>query len=412
MARSFVADVYIGGTFVRKAFSLDSGFIREIDSINKNLKNIYLLLPGLIDVHTHLREPGFLYKENIASGTLAGARGGFQHICSMPNLNPCPDSIESLKVQTDIINKDSNINVYPYATITKGQKGMELVDFSSLKNKVIGFSDDGVGVQSEELMLKAMIEAKEQNAMIVAHCEDNSLLNGGYIHDGEYCKNNNHKGISSASEYMQIKRDISLAKKSGVKYHVCHISTKESVDLIRKAKAEGVDISCETAPHYLTLDDSCLLDEGRFKMNPPLRSSEDKKALIEGIIDGTIDMIATDHAPHSIDEKSKGLAGSNMGIVGIETSFGVCYTHLVKTGIIGLKKLLKLMYENPKKRFNIGKDLDENFSDFVLFDINNSYEVDSSKFLSKGKATPFEGWTLYGDCVLNVINNKIIWEKK
>ena len=360
--------------------------------------------PSFCDVHVHLREPGFSYKETIKSGTLASARGGFTAVCSMPNLNPVPDSVLNLKIQQDIIDKDAVIDVFPYASITVGEKGEELVDIPALSKKAIAFSDDGRGVQSTEMMETAMRLAKENGKMIVAHCEVNSLLDGGYIHKGEYAEKYGHQGICSESEYLQIERDLALAKKIGVKYHVCHISTKESVEVIRKAKKDGVDVTCETGPHYLILDDSNLQEDGKFKMNPPLRSKEDKNALIEGIIDGTIDMIATDHAPHSKEEKSKGLKGSAFGVVGIETSFASCYTHLVKTGIITLEKLIDLLAINPRKRFDIPH------TGFTVFDLEKEFTVNPKEFLSMGKATPFDGMKFYGKCLLTAHNGNVVYK--
>ena len=372
----------------------------------------YLVVPGLVDVHVHLREPGFFYKETIASGTKAAARGGYTTVCAMPNLNPAPDSVEHLQEQLDIIGRDAEVWVLPYGCITKGQKGGgELCDYEAMMPYVAGFSDDGKGVQDEDMMRRAMLKAKQLGKIISAHCEVNELLHGGYIHDGEYCKAHGHKGICSESEWKMIERDLRLAKETGCKYHVCHISTKESVELIRQAKAEGVDVTCETGPHYLVLCDKDLQEEGRFKMNPPLRSEEDKKALIEGILDGTIDMIATDHAPHSAEEKSKGLAGSMMGITGIETAFPIMYTHFVKTGLITLEKLMDLLHNNAKKRFGIGTNIEDGASaDFTVFDLNTEFKIDSKNFVSMGKATPFDGWEVYGKCLLTVKNGNIVWE--
>ncbi len=364
----------------------------------------YAVLPGFCDVHVHFREPGFSYKETIKSGSMAAAAGGYTAVCTMPNLNPVPDSVEHLRVQLDIIENDSVINVFPYAAITKMQAGIELSDMDNLARNAIAFSDDGRGVQSDELMRTAMIKAKELGKMIVAHCEVNELLRGGYIHDGEYAKANGHKGICSESEYKQIERDLMLVKEIGCAYHVCHISAKESVELIRKAKAQGLDVTCETAPHYLVHDDSNLKEDGRFKMNPPLRSREDKLALIEGIRDGTIDMIATDHAPHSAEEKAKGLEKSAFGIVGIETAFSVMYTHLVKKGIITLEKLLELLTINPLNRFKIKSKMD-----FSVWDLEREYKVDPTKFISKGRATPFENEMLFGVNLLTVCNGKVVY---
>lgn len=374
------------------------------DFVSSFLNGDFVCLPGFADVHVHLREPGFFYKETIASGTRASARGGFTDVCSMPNLNPVPDSIDNLKIQLDIIKKDAVIGVHPFGSITKKEMGEELSDMEDMSAFVAGFSDDGRGVQNEEMMISAMEKAKKMGKIIVAHCEDNSLLNGGYIHDGEYARKNNHKGICSESEWGPIKRDIELIKRTGCSYHVCHISTKESVDLIRRAKKDGVDITCETGPHYLLLNDMNLKEEGRFKMNPPIRSEEDRLALIEGIKDGTIDMIATDHAPHSSEEKSKGLKDSLMGVVGIETSFPLMYTNFVKTGVLSLDKLMDLMCFNARKRFNI--PLGESFT---VWDLNNKYKINPKDFVSKGKSTPFEGFEVYGKCVLTVKDGKIVW---
>ena len=367
----------------------------------------YTVLPGFCDVHVHFREPGFSYKETIATGSLAAARGGYSAVCTMPNLNPVPDSKENLARQLEIIERDAVIAVYPYGAITKMEAGIELADLEGMAERAIAFSDDGRGVQSEEMMLEAMKRAKALGKMIVAHCEDNSLLRGGYIHDGKYAAEHGHKGICSESEWGPIARDIELAERVGCAYHVCHISTKESVDIIRRAKARGVDITCETAPHYLVLDDSDLKEEGRFKMNPPLRSSEDREALIEGIKDGTIDMIATDHAPHSAEEKSRGLAGSAFGIVGIETAFQILYTHLVKNNVITLEKLIELMAVNPRKRFGIPFG-----NDFSVWKLDEEFTVDPTEFVSMGRATPFEGAKLCGVNYLTVVNGKTVYEKK
>lgn len=364
----------------------------------------YTVFPGFCDVHVHFREPGFSYKETIASGSAAAARGGYTAVCAMPNLNPVPDSVENLRVQTDIIKKDALISVFPYAAITVGEKGEQIADLEALAPHVIAFSDDGKGVQSEDMMREAMIRAKSLGKMIVAHCEVNEHLKGGYIHDGEYAKMHGHKGICSESEWRQIERDLRLSKETGCAYHVCHISTKESVELIRKAKAEGINVTCETGPHYLVLDENDLKEEGRFKMNPPLRSRSDREALIEGIIDGTIDMIATDHAPHSAEEKAKGLKDSAFGIVGLETAFPVLYTKLVKENIISLEKLVKLLTENPRRRFGISQT-----GDFTVWDLNESYKIDPEDFLSMGKATPFTGMEVFGKCMLTVCGGKVVY---
>ena len=366
----------------------------------------YVVFPGFCDVHVHFREPGFSYKETMATGSKAAARGGYTAVCTMPNLNPVPDSAEHLTEQLTLIEQDAVIHVYPYGAITVGQKGETLSQMEQLAPNVIAFSDDGRGVQSDEMMRSAMLSAKALGKMIVAHCEVNDLLRGGYIHDGEYARLHGHKGICSASEYEQIRRDIALVEETGCSYHVCHISTKESVDLIRRAKARGVDITCETAPHYLVMNDSHLQEDGRFKMNPPIRSEEDRQALIEGIKDGTIDMIATDHAPHSAEEKAKGLAGSAFGIVGIETAFPVLYTYFVMKGIITLEKLVELLSTNPRKRFGIPMG-----DDFTVWDLSKTFTVDPDKFYSLGKATPFTGWELTGECVLTACDGKIVYRK-
>ena len=363
-----------------------------------------VIMPGFCDVHVHLREPGFSYKETISSGTAASARGGYTAVCAMPNLNPTPDSRENLDAQLEIIRRDARIAVFPYGTITKGEAGLEIADLEAMADDVIGFSDDGRGVQNEEMMLSAMERAKSLGKMIVAHCEDNSLLRGGYIHDGEYAKSHGHRGICSESEWGPIKRDMELVRKSGCAYHVCHVSTKESVEIIRRAKAEGLNVTCETGPHYLLLDDSNLQEHGRFKMNPPLRSPEDREEMLRGLLDGTIDMIATDHAPHSDEEKSRGLEGSAMGIVGIETAFPLLYTNLVKTGIISLERLCELMSVIPRERFGITTD-----AGFTVFKVDEKYKIDPKDFLSKGKATPFEGDEVYGRCLLTVYDNKVVY---
>ena len=402
-------NVYKNGAFSLEDYSLkinqaDCTFPTAQGGIVSDFNNCFVF-PAFCDVHVHLREPGFSYKETVKSGTMASARGGYTAVCSMPNLNPVPDCYENIKLQQNIIDSSAVINVYPYASITVKQAGIELSNFEQLKDLCIAFSDDGRGVQDEELMRQAMIKAKTLGKMIVAHCEDNSLLKGGYIHDGEYAKLHNHKGICSESEWGPIARDIKLAKETGCSYHVCHISCKESVDLIRKAKADGVDITCETAPHYLVMNDMDLKEDGRFKMNPPIRSEEDRLALIEGLKDGTIDMIATDHAPHSAEEKAKGLEKSLMGVVGIETAFPVLYTKLVKNGIITLEKLIELMSINPRRRFGI-----ENADDICIFDLDKEYVINPDDFLSQGKATPFEGEKVSGECKLTVCKREIVYK--
>jgi len=365
----------------------------------------YIIVPGLCDVHVHFREPGFSYKETIASGSAAAAHGGYTAVCTMPNLDPVPDSAEHLQVQLDAIERGAAIKVLPYGAITVGEKGEKLADMEAISDKVCAFSDDGKGVQNDEMMREAMTAAKRLGKIIAAHCEDNSLLFGGYIHDGEYARMHGHRGISSASEYRQIERDLRLAEETGCAYHVCHISTKESVELIRQAKARGVNVTCETAPHYLVLCDEDMQEDGRFKMNPPLRSREDKKALIEGIKDGTIDMMATDHAPHSAEEKGRGLEKSLMGVVGLETAFPVLYTELVMKNIITLDRLVELMSFKPKERFGIDTN-----NDFAVFDISEAYKIDPEDFLSMGRATPFAGREVFGRCLLTVHNEKVVYK--
>lgn len=365
----------------------------------------YIIVPGLCDVHVHFREPGFSYKETIASGSAAAAHGGYTAVCTMPNLDPVPDSAEHLQVQLDAIKRGAAIKVLPYGAITVGEKGEKLADMEAISDKVCAFSDDGKGVQNDEMMREAMTAAKRLGKIIAAHCEDNSLLFGGYIHDGEYARMHGHRGISSASEYKQIERDLRLAEETGCAYHVCHISTKESVELIRQAKAHGVNVTCETAPHYLVLCDEDMQEDGRFKMNPPLRSREDKQALIEGIKDGTIDMIATDHAPHSAEEKGRGLEKSLMGVVGLETAFPVLYTELVTKNVITLDRLVELMSFKPKERFGIDTN-----NDFAVFDISEAYKIDPEKFLSMGRATPFAGREVFGRCLLTVHNGKVVYK--
>ncbi|MGN0487492.1 MAG: dihydroorotase [Acutalibacteraceae bacterium] len=368
------------------------------------------IFPGFADVHVHLREPGFSYKETIRTGTLAGAHGGYTALCSMPNLNPVPDSAAHLEKQLEIIERDACILVYPYGSITVGQKGETLSAMEEMAGKVIAFSDDGRGVQSDELMEQAMRQAKALGKIIVAHCEVNSLLEGGYIHKGEYAKAHGHRGISSESEWKQIERDLLLAEKTGCAYHVCHISTAESVELIRQAKKRGVDVTCETGPHYLLLDDSDLKEDGRFKMNPPLRSRDDRLALIEGIKDGTIDMIATDHAPHSAEEKGRGLEKSLMGIVGIETAFPLLYTYLVLGGVISLQKLIALLSDNPRRRFALpGGTAIGQSADFTVIDLDSEYTIRSDDFLSMGKATPFEGWKVKGKILKTYLGGKEVY---
>ena len=387
-------------------------FLPSVDSallcpevFSQRSENI-VAFPGFCDVHVHFREPGFSYKEKIATGSAAAARGGYTAVCTMPNLNPVPDSVENLRRQLDIIERDAVIDVLPYGAITMGERGEELADLEGMAADVVAFSDDGRGVQDEAMMREAMLRAKALSKLIVAHCEDNSLLRGGYIHDGGYAKAHGHRGICSESEWGPIKRDIALCRETGCGYHVCHISTKESVALIREAKAQGVDITCETAPHYLVMDDGDLREDGRFKMNPPLRDKADREALIQGIQDGTIDMISTDHAPHSAEEKARGLERSAFGIVGIETAFPVLYTKLVKPGVITMERLMELLVFNARKRFNIPF----RNNDYTVWDLEKTFTVTPGDFLSMGRATPFEGWQLSGVCLLTVKDGKVVYQ--
>ncbi len=368
-----------------------------------------LWVPGLVDVHVHLREPGFFDKETIATGTKAAARGGYTVVCSMPNLNPAPDTMEHLKQQLDLIEESAEVWVMPYGCITMGQKGRgELCDYASMAQYVAGFSDDGKGVQDDETMREAMKRVKAIGGIIVAHCEDESLLHGGYIHDGEYARLHGHRGISSESEWKQVERDLELVRETGCRYHVCHVSTKETVELIRRAKAEGLDVSCETGPHYLTMCDKELEEDGRFKMNPPIRSQEDRDALVQGLLDGTVDMIATDHAPHTAQEKARGLEKSLMGVVGLETAFAVLYTKLVKTGKVALEVILRALCDNPRKRFGIPQAE----GDFAVFDLDEEYVIDPETFVSKGRATPFAGWKVTGNCIYTSVGGETVWQKK
>lgn len=366
----------------------------------------YIVFPGFCDVHVHLREPGFSYKETIATGTLAAAHGGYTAVCAMPNLSPVPDSAEHLAPELDIIKRGAVVAVYPYGAITVGERGEKLSDMEAIAGDVVAFSDDGRGVQSEEMMREAMLRAKSLGKIIAAHCEVNELLHGGYIHDGEYARAHGHKGISSESEWREVERDIKLSEETGCALHICHISTKESVSLIREAKSRGVDVTCETGPHYLLLDDGDLEEDGSFRMNPPLRSRSDKEALIEGIIDGTIDAIATDHAPHSAEEKSRGLAGSAFGIVGLETAFAACYTGLVKAGIITLGRLVELLAIAPRRRFGIPYSSDE----YTVWDMTEEGAVDPGEFLSLGKSTPFAGRRFSGRCVLTARSGHAVYK--
>ena len=367
----------------------------------------YIRFPGFCDVHVHFREPGFSYKETIGTGSRAAAAGGYTAVCTMPNLSPVPDSVENLRLEQDIIDRDAVIAVYPYASITKSELGEELSDMEELRSRAVAFSDDGKGVQSEDMMRRAMEKAASLGKIIAAHCEVNELLRGGYIHDGRYAAEHGHAGICSESEWREIERDVRLAGETNCAFHVCHISCRESVEIIRKAKRDGVNVTCETAPHYLVLCEDDLMEDGRFKMNPPLRSADDRAALIEGIKDGTIDMIATDHAPHSKEEKSKGLKGSAMGITGFETAFPVLYSRLVKTGVISLERLIELMAVNPRKRFGIPIG-----DDYTVWDLDAEYEIDPAEFISMGRATPFEGMKVSGRCIRTVYGGKTVYEYK
>ena len=376
------------------------GFSTAIELAKRTLSDVegeYFLFPGFCDVHVHFREPGFSYKETIATGTRAAKAGGYTAVCAMPNLDPVPDGMETLRRELDLIERDACVRVYPYGAITVGEKGEQLADMAAMAKHVCAFSDDGRGVQDDGMMREAMQTAKALNKLIAAHCEVNALLLGGYIHDGVYAKKHGHRGICSDSEWRQIERDIRLADETGCKYHVCHISTKESVRLIRDAKKSGVDVTCETGPHYLLLDENDLREEGRFKMNPPLRGREDREALLEGLCDGTIDMIATDHAPHSAEEKSKGLEKSAFGIVGLETAFPLMYTYLVKKGVITLEKLIDLMAFKPRSRFDLPLE------GATLWDLNAETAIDPARFKSKGRATPFEGWRVQGTCTMTIV---------
>ena len=395
------ADVFSGGIFSPKDLIIDGAAAPVTVDCSG-----FAVFPGFADVHVHLREPGFSFKETIRTGTMAAAHGGYTDVCAMPNLNPVPDSTVHLAQQLSLIERDAVVRVHPYGAITVGEAGETLADMTGMAGSVVAFSDDGRGVQREERMEQAMREAKKLGRIIAAHCEDNSLLHGGYIHDGAYARAHGHRGICSASEYAQIERDLRLAAKTGCSYHVCHISAKESIALIREAKRAGVDVTCETAPHYLLLCEDDLQEDGRFKMNPPLRSRADRDALIEGLCDGTIDMIATDHAPHTAEEKGRGLEKSLMGIVGLETAFPLLYTYLVKTGVISLEKLIALLHDNPCRRFKIGGSFPQNCT---VFDLSAQYGIDPDTFLSMGRATPFTGTTVYGKCMLTVCGGKIAY---
>lgn len=408
--------IYRQGGFAPGSLVVDEGRFVEADAPAEGDRVVDLqgrrVVPGLIDVHVHLREPGFGYKETIATGTAAAARGGYTTVCSMPNLNPAPDSLAALGEQLALIERDAVVRVVPYGCITKGQQGGgEQADLAAMAPSVVGFSDDGRGVQADEDMLRAMQEAARIGKPIVAHCEVNELLRGGYIHDGAYCRAHGHRGICSESEWAQVKRDIELVEQTGCQYHVCHVSTKESVELVRAAKAKGLPVSCETGPHYLVLCDEQLQEEGRWKMNPPIRSAADRDALVAGLQDGTIEVIATDHAPHSAEEKGRGLERSAMGIVGLECAFGVLYTHLVEKGLLSLEALIDRMATNPGRLFGLGGVIETGApADFTVLDLETEYEIDPETFLSKGRATPFAGWRVKGRAAMTVVGGKCVYE--
>ena len=403
------ADVLLSGG---RIVSIGDRISCHADAVSIDLHKA-VLFPGFVDVHVHLREPGFSYKETIRTGTLAAAHGGFAHVAAMPNLDPVPDCAAALAVQRAIIEKDALVHVHPYGAVSIGEKGERLADLEGLAPGVIAFSDDGRGVQSESLMREAMMQCRRLGKILAAHCEDNSLLHGGYIHDGAYARAHGYRGICSESEWGPIARDLRLAEETGCAYHVCHVSTKESVALIRAAKRRGVDVTCETAPHYLTFTDEDLQEDGRFKMNPPLRAREDRDALIEGLLDGTIDMLVTDHAPHSREEKARGLEKSAMGVVGLETSFAASYTALVQTGILPLEKLVDLMHGAPMRRFGCGTELAEGQpADLTAFDLTKTYTVDPETFLTMGRATPFAGCALTGVCKLTMIGGEPVWKEE
>ena len=407
--------VYVDGKFVRADVLIENDIVAglgegfDVDAETVDVSGKYVV-PGLIDVHVHLREPGFSYKETIATGSRAAAHGGYATVCPMPNLSPAPDNAEHLGVQLDLIRRDAVVKVVPYGTITMGQKGGELSRMEEMKDDVVGFSDDGRGVQTDGVMEAAMTEAARLGKPIVAHCEVNSLLHGGYIHDGEYARLHGHRGICSESEWAQVARDIELARKTGCQYHVCHVSTKESVELVRKAKAEGLKVSCETGPHYLVMTDMDLQEEGRFKMNPPLRGVDDQAALIEGAVDGTIDVIATDHAPHSAEEKSRGLEKSAFGIVGLETAFPLMFTNFVQKGVMSMERLVQMMCVNPRRIFGIPGGLNVgDVADIAVMNLSADYVINPKHFVSKGKSTPFAGYKVQGDCAMTIVDGRVVF---
>lgn len=400
------ADVSVDGGRIASVSNL-----HEADALPLGGK---LLIPGLVDVHVHLREPGFFYKEGVKSGTLAAARGGYTDVCAMPNLNPPPDTPEHLGEELSAIRRDAAVRVHPYGCITMGQRGRgELCDFEALRPQTVAFSDDGRGIQEEGSMREAMRRVKAAGGLIAAHCEDESLLYGGCIHEGEYARQHGLKGISSESEWRQVERDLRLAEETGCPYHVCHVSTKESVALIRQAKARGADVTCETAPHYLLLCDTELEDDGRFKMNPPIRSAADRDALLEGLLDGTIDILATDHAPHSAEEKARGLEKSLMGVVGLECAFPVLYTGLALTGRAPLATMLRAMTDTPRARFGLPPArIEPGAGDFAIFDLDKTFTIDPDGFLSKGHATPFAGWRVRGECIETYVGGNRVWRRQ
>lgn len=415
------ASIYYKGAFKRADIYISDGIITDIGDNLPPIDNAQIVncpdcfvFPGFTDVHVHFREPGFSYKETIKNGSLTAAKAGYTAVCLMPNLIPPPDCPENILIQQEIIDRDAHIPCFPYSTITKGRKGRgEIVDLEQMSKYAIAFTDDGTGIQDKELMDKVMKQAAKKKVLIAAHCEDESLLNGGYIHDGEYAALNGHKGISSESEYAQVERDIRFARKYNTKYHVCHISCAETVELVRRAKAEGLKVTCETAPHYLTMCDAEIQNEGRFKMNPPIRSARDRDALIEGIVDGTIEVIATDHAPHSKNEKRGGLKDSLMGVVGLETAFPVLYTELVKKNIITLEKLIELMSVNPRRIFGLPTAVIEKGepANFCVYRLSTKYTVNSENFVSAGKSSPFEGRDVFGQNIITVLGDKVVWKK-
>ena len=412
-------DVFIDGRFVSSDVEVSGGIVSRVEPgiVPENGVPVFnfnncRIVPGLVDVHVHLREPGFSYKETMATGTAAAARGGYTAVCAMPNLNPVPDSAEHLAAELEAIRRGALIGVYPYGALTVGERGEAMSDIASLAASVAAFSDDGRGVQSEGMMRECMRAVAKTGKILAAHCEVDSLLNGGYIHDGGYARAHGHRGICSESEWREVERDIRLAEETGCAFHVCHVSTKESVTLIREAKRRGADVTAETAPHYLLLTDADLQEDGRFKMNPPLRGEADRAALIEGLLDGTIDMIATDHAPHSAEEKSRGLEKSAMGVVGLECAFAVLYTGLVEMGVLTLERLTELMSCAPARRFKLpgGEIKAGSPANLAVFDTDTEYTIDPAEFASKGRATPFEGWRVKGKCLMTVCAGRTVWK--